>query len=164
MTFDTVIRNGTVVDGSGRPRFEADVGIAGGAIAAVGDLGAAEAARTVDADGRVVAPGFVDMHSHSDVSMLDDPGGESKAFQGVTTEVTGNCSYTPYPAGPSGVDALRQAMGATLRSRAPWTWSTLDGWADATEARRRQPEHRAAGGPRSASGRRRRHRRQTADG
>ena len=134
MTFDTVIRDGTVVDGSGRPRFEADVGIAGGTITAVGDLGDAEAAQTVDAAGRVVAPGFVDMHSHSDVSMLDDPGAESKAFQGVTTEVTGNCSYTPYPAGPAGVEALRQAMGATLRSRAPWTWSTLDGWAEATEA------------------------------
>ena len=134
MTFDTVIRDGTVVDGSGRPRFEADVGIVGGTIAAVGDLGGAEAAQTVDAAGRVVAPGFVDMHSHSDVSMLDDPGAESKAFQGVTTEVTGNCSYTPYPAGAAGVEALRQAMGATLRSRAPWTWSTLDGWAEATEA------------------------------
>ena len=134
MPFDAVIKNGIVVDGTGKPRFTADVAIDKGKIAAVGDLSDAEAGRSIDATGQVIAPGFIDMHSHSDVTMLDDPGGESKAFQGVTTEVTGNCSYTPYPAGAAGTETLRAAMGSTLRSRAAWTWSTLDGWAETTEA------------------------------
>ena len=78
MAFDTLIRNGTVVDGTGKPRYEADLGISGGRIEAVGSLQDAEAARTIDATGHVVAPGFIDMHSHSDRSLLDDPGAESK--------------------------------------------------------------------------------------
>ena len=86
-----------VVDGSGQPRFEADVGVSRGRIEAVGRLDRAEAARVIDASGLVVAPGFIDMHSHSDVTLLDDPGGESKAHQGVTTEVTGQLQLLAIP-------------------------------------------------------------------
>ena len=82
MAFDTLILNGTVVDGTGDARYQADVGISGGRIEAIGALGHAEAARRIDATGHVVAPGFIDMHSHSDITLLDDPGGESKAHQG----------------------------------------------------------------------------------
>ena len=134
MPFDTVILNGTVVDGTGASRYEADVGISGGRIEAIGALGHAEAARRIDASGHVVAPGFIDMHSHSDVTLLEDPGGESKAYQGVTTEVTGNCSYTPFPAGKGGPQALQENIGRALIGNVKWEWNTLDDWAEAMES------------------------------
>jgi N-acyl-D-amino-acid deacylase len=133
MAFDILIVNGTVVDGTGEPRYKADVGISSGKISAIGNLGDAEAARKIDAEGHVVSPGFIDMHSHSDVTLIDDPGGESKAYQGVTTEVTGNCAYSPFPAGPAGVKKLRADMGGVLISNAEWTWSTMDEWANVIE-------------------------------
>ncbi|MSP12796.1 MAG: D-aminoacylase [Chloroflexi bacterium] len=136
MTFDTLILNGTVVDGTGRPAFAADVGIAQGRIAVIAPTGAlagSEAAQVIDASGLVVAPGFIDMHTHSDVSLLDDPGGESKAHQGVTTEVVGNCSFSPFPAGPAGGAGLQNALGSMLPSQFAWEWSDLDGWAAALE-------------------------------
>ena len=97
MQFDILIRGGTVVDGSGRPGYEADVGVSGNSIEAIGPLPEAESARVIDAAGKVVTPGFIDMHTHSDVSLVDDPGAESMAYQGVTTQVTGNCSFSPVP-------------------------------------------------------------------
>ena len=99
MPFDTLITNATVVDGTNTPRYGADVGLEDGKIAAIGQLIEAEAGRTIDASGLVLAPGFIDMHTHSDLTLLDDPGGESMAYQGVTTQVTGNCSYSPFPMG-----------------------------------------------------------------
>lgn len=130
MPFDTLILNGTIVDGTNTPRYKADLGLTGGRITAIGDLGHAEAARRIDATGHVVSPGFIDLHSHSDVTLLDDPGGESKAHQGVTTEVTGNCGYSPFPAGIGGPKALQDNLGKTLIGRVPWTWNTLDEWAE----------------------------------
>ena len=105
-----------------------------GRIEAIGDLAHVEAARRIDAMGHVVAPGFIDMHSHSDITLLDDPGGESKAHQGVTTEVTGNCSYTPWPAGKGGPEALQKNLGRTLIGNVKWEWHTLDDWANAMES------------------------------
>jgi len=131
MVFDVVICGADIVDGNGGHRLRADLGIIGDHIEAVGVLNQVEAVRRVDADGHIVAPGFIDMHSHSDVSMLDDPGGESKAYQGVTTEVTGNCSYSPFPTGRASPKILQQTLGRTLRSREKWNWTTLDGWAEA---------------------------------
>ena len=131
MQLDTLIRNGTVIDGTGGLRYQADVGLADCRIAAVGELDDAQAGRVVDAAGLVVCPGFIDMHSHSDVTLLDDPGGESKAFQGVTTEVTGNCGFSPFPIGPSGPEG---AGDPDMASIYPWNWKDLDGWADALES------------------------------
>ena len=129
MAFDTLIKNGTIIDGTGRLRYDADVGIRGGKIATIGSLGDAEAGRIVDAEGLIVAPGFIDMHSHSDMSLFDDPGGESKVHQGVTTEVTGNCSYSPFPLGPA--SAANIGMGWKFE----WgEWSDLNGWAERLEA------------------------------
>ena len=129
MAFDTLIKNGTIIDGTGRLRYDADVGIRGGKIEAIGSLEDAEAGRIVDAESLIVAPGFIDMHSHSDMSLFDDPGGESKVHQGVTTEVTGNCSYSPFPLGPA--SAANIGMGWKFE----WgEWSDLNGWAERLEA------------------------------
>ena len=94
---DTIIKNGTIVDGTGQLRYKADIGIQAGRIQTIGKLQDVSAKHLIDASTLIVAPGFIDMHSHSDMSLFDDPGGESKAFQGVTTEVTGNCSYSTFP-------------------------------------------------------------------
>ena len=133
MKFDTIIRGGTVINGDGSPGRRTDVGIAANRIAAIGDLGAAtaDAAIVIEAGGHVVCPGFIDIHTHSDVSLIDHPGGESKAYQGVTTEVTGNCGFSPFPAGPGGIEALRHGLGSNQRSRAPWNWRDLAGYAAA---------------------------------
>ena len=88
---DLIIRNGTVVDGTGAPAFRADVAVSGGKITDVGDLSQAQAAREIDAAGQVVAPGFIDIHTHADVALLARPTHEPKVMQGVTTEVFSNC-------------------------------------------------------------------------
>ncbi|MCC7010325.1 MAG: D-aminoacylase [Acidobacteria bacterium] len=87
--FDLVIRGGRVVDGTGNPWFAADVGIRDGRIAAVGNLAGETARRDIDARGLVVAPGFIDMHTHSDLPLLNDGNAESKVRQGVTLDVIG---------------------------------------------------------------------------
>ena len=130
MTFDTTIIGGTVVDGSGKARYEADVGILDGKIAAIGDLGQTETRRSIDATYHVVAPGFIDMHSHSDRTLIDDRNGESKAYQGVTTEVVGNCSYSPFPVGPLGPSVISRSH----LSKVEWTWTDHDGYAEFLES------------------------------
>ena len=134
MAFDLLIRGGTVVDGSGSPGYPADVGVSRARIEAIGALPEAEAARVIDAAGKVVTPGFIDMHTHSDVSLVDDPGAESMAYQGVTTQVTGNCSFSPFPTGKGGPEELRRHLGGLLISNAGWTWDTLDDWARGLES------------------------------
>ena len=90
--YDLVIRNGHVIDGTGSPWYAADVAIRGGKIAAIGNLAGAQARRTIDARGMVVAPGFIDMLGQSELTMLVNPHLPSKVFQGITTEVTGEGS------------------------------------------------------------------------
>ena len=88
-SYDLLIRNGRVLDGTGNPWFPADVAVRDGRIAAVGRLSSAQAARVVDAAGKYVAPGFIDIHSHADGSLSSDPRAESVIRQGVTTIVVG---------------------------------------------------------------------------
>jgi N-acyl-D-aspartate/D-glutamate deacylase len=94
---DIMIRGGTVIDGSGRPGFGADVGIQGDRIVAVGGLDDARAERVVDATALTVTPGFIDLHTHSDVSLLANPAAESQVHQGVTLEAVGNCGHSAAP-------------------------------------------------------------------
>lgn len=89
LPFDIVIRNGHILDGTGSPWYSGDVGIRDGRIAAIGNLANASAVRTIDAGGRVVAPGFIDMLGQSELSILVDPRAPSKIYQGITTEITG---------------------------------------------------------------------------
>ena len=88
-SFDLLIRNGRIVDGTGSPWYAGDVGIRDGRIAAIGRLEGAKAKRTVDAAGKVVAPGFIDMLGQSEIAILANPSLPSKIFQGITTEITG---------------------------------------------------------------------------
>jgi dihydroorotase/N-acyl-D-amino-acid deacylase len=119
--YDIRIINGEVIDGTGKARFRADVGIRGDAIAAVGDLSKASAKQTIDARGQVVTPGFIDLLGHSEGSVLIDPRLEGKVRQGVTTEVTGE-GHSPGP--------IDDAMAAEMnRTRPPGfpevTWRSL---------------------------------------
>ncbi len=91
--FDTVVRGGRLVDGEGAAARRADLGITGDRIAAVGDLAGAESRLELDAAGLVTAPGFIDIHSHSDFTLLIDPRAHSQILQGVTTELIGNCGH-----------------------------------------------------------------------
>jgi len=89
ISFDLIIRNGHIIDGTGSPWYSGDIGIRNGRIAAIGFLGAAQARRTIDAHGMVVAPGFIDMLGQSELTILVNPHLPSKIFQGITTEFTG---------------------------------------------------------------------------
>ncbi|MFQ6075509.1 MAG: amidohydrolase family protein [Candidatus Bathyarchaeia archaeon] len=97
MSFDILIRDGRVVDGTGNPWFRADVGIKEGKIAAVGHLGSAKADRVIEASGLIVCPGFIDIHNHSDTTPLTNRNCESFVRQGVTTQVIGNCGTSAAP-------------------------------------------------------------------
>ena len=96
---DVLLRGGTVVDGTGAPRYTADVAISGGRIAAIGELSGRTAARVVDLNGLAIAPGFIDVHTHDDRLLLVAPGMAPKVSQGVTTVVVGNCGISLAPLG-----------------------------------------------------------------
>ena len=96
--YDLVIRGGKIVDGTGNPWFAGDVGIRNGRIVAVGRLRNATASRVIDATGRVVAPGFIDLHTHSDISLLADGTAQSKVRQGVTLDIMGESTSVAPPA------------------------------------------------------------------
>jgi N-acyl-D-amino-acid deacylase len=104
MKLDLLIRNATVIDGTRAPRFQADIGIAGGRIQAIGDLSNERAKEEVDASGKIAAPGFIDAHTHDDRLMLSSPDMAPKVSQGVTTVVAGNCGISLAPA-PHGMSA-----------------------------------------------------------
>lgn len=97
MPFDVVIRNGRVLDGTGMPWSVRDVGIRKGKIVRLGDVGRGKAALEIDASGKYVAPGFIDIHTHSDIGLLVENTAEAAVRQGVTTQVIGNCGDSPAP-------------------------------------------------------------------
>ena len=78
----------------------------------------------IDASGRVVAPGFIDVHTHSDFTLLSAPGADSKVRQGITTEVVGNCGFSPAPVRPQTLELLKEYTGF-LNPRLPWNWQSL---------------------------------------
>jgi N-acyl-D-amino-acid deacylase len=133
---DTLIRNGRLVDGSGNPWRRADVGVRDGRIAAVGLLGEATANATIDASGKVVAPGFIDIHSHSDFVLADPEHGEVLApflGQGITTLVTGNCGYSPAPVNPATRSELESYTAFLRGANLPDAWLSFGQYLDYIE-------------------------------
>ncbi len=124
MVYETIIKNGVVVDGTGNPWFKADVGISQRKIAHVGELTKARAKRIIEARGLVVSPGFIDIHTHSDLSLLINPRAESKIRQGVTTELIGNCGTSPAPVRKETLRFLKDEWGAEAKA-VKWNWSSF---------------------------------------
>jgi N-acyl-D-aspartate/D-glutamate deacylase len=136
MSYDLVIKNGTVIDGSGLPRYRADVGVKDGKIARIGRI-SAPAEETIDAEGHVVTPGFVDGHTHMDAQIFWDQLGSCSCYHGVTSVVMGNCGFTLAPCRDSEVDFVfrnleraediaREAMLAGI----DWRWETFPEFLD----------------------------------
>jgi N-acyl-D-amino-acid deacylase len=126
---DILIRGGTVIDGTGRPARRADVAISGNRIEAIDLLAGASAARVIDATGHVVAPGFVDMHSHADFVLPGLPTADSKVHQGFTLEVVGNCGASPAPLSPARRQDVIDTSALTLPALA-WDWTSLRSYLD----------------------------------
>lgn len=131
MAHDLVIRGGTVVDGSGAQRFTADVGIKDGMIAEVGRITSA-ASRTIDADGLIVSPGFIDGHTHMDAQVAWDPLGSCSCWHGVTSVVMSNCGFALAPCKPEDRDLYARCLSAVedipteaMAAGIDWTWETF---------------------------------------
>jgi N-acyl-D-aspartate/D-glutamate deacylase len=131
MALDTVIRGGTVVDGSGKPRFTGDIGIKDGRIAEIGKV-TTQAARTLDADGLIVSPGFIDGHTHMDAQVAWDPIGTCSCWHGVTSVVMSNCGFALAPCKPEDRDWYARCLSAVedipteaMAAGIDWTWETF---------------------------------------
>ena len=118
--FDTIVKNGLVYDGNGGSPIKADVGIKGGKITAIGDLGDS-AYQLVDAEGLAVSPGFVDIHTHTDTKLLVCPQGDSRIYQGITSDIGGNCGGSPFPRGKEYAASLKDKPASERRE-----WVELD--------------------------------------
>ncbi|MBL8384494.1 MAG: amidohydrolase family protein [Burkholderiales bacterium] len=147
MALDLLIRGGTVVDGSGGARYAADVGVQGGRIVEVGRITAA-AARTVDADGLIVAPGFIDGHTHMDAQVMWDPLGSCSCYHGVTTVVMSNCGFTLAPCRPADrqwvadcLSYVEDIPGAAMAAGIDWTWESFAEYLAAVERRPKALNH-----------------------
>jgi len=139
MQYDLIIKNGTVVDGSGMPRVRADVGISHGKIATIGKI-RDRAKEVIDAEGHVVAPGFIDAHTHMDAQVFWDPLGTCSCWHGITSVVMGNCGFSLAPCGEKdkllvmrnlerAEDIAPEAMEAGIK----WSWTTFPEYLDVVD-------------------------------
>jgi len=142
MRHDVVVRNGTLIDGTGAPARRADVAVSGGRIAAVGE-GLGSARRTIDADGLVVAPGFIDPHTHYDAQICWDGATTPSSWHGVTTVVMGNCGVGIAPCRPEAREvAMRDLVNVeaipfeVLNAGITWDWETFPQYMDAAAKRK----------------------------
>jgi N-acyl-D-amino-acid deacylase len=108
--FDLIIRSGTVIDGTGTNGYKADIAIKDNNIIAIGELPVNSAGTEIQADGKIVSPGFIDIHTHTDFSLLINPKAESKIYQGVTTEIGGNCGGSIAPIGENSIKSEREFL------------------------------------------------------
>ena len=118
-SFDLVIKNAWIVDGTGAPAWKGDLGTKEDLISAIGRIDSGQGARVLEAEGLCVSPGFIDIHSHSDFSILSCPLGESRVFQGITTELTGNCGDSAAPL--AGTEKQLRAVAEELGYPVSWT-------------------------------------------
>lgn len=141
MAYDVVIKNGTVIDGSGRTPYRADMAIQGDRIAEIGKVTEA-GKRTINADGHIVTPGFVDIHTHLDAQIWWDPVASSSCWHGVTSVVMGNCGVTFAPCKPGDREYLAHLMESvedipaqSIMAGMPWQWETYGEYLKALDAR-----------------------------
>ncbi len=140
MSYDLVIKNGVVVDGSGLPRYRADVGVRHGRVTAIGRL-RERAREVIDADGQVVAPGFVDGHTHMDAQVFWDPLGTCSCWHGVTSVVMGNCGFTLAPCAAAdrhlvmrNLERAEDISAAAMDAGIDWRWTTFPEFLDCVAA------------------------------
>jgi len=134
--YDLLIRGGSVIDGTGGPARRADVAVRDGRIASVAADVKGAAARVIEAEGLVVAPGFIDVHSHDDAAVIANPGVDFKVMQGVTTDIVGNCGVGLAPAGEVFQTFLQAGLSNVLGSVPEITWRTFGEYMDAVEEAR----------------------------
>ena len=140
MEYDLVIKGGTIVDGLQRPRYRADVGVIGGRIATIGSIKAAHGARVLDASGMIVAPGFIDCHTHYDAQIQWDPWCTISGWHGVTSVLVGNCGFGFAPCPPELRERFmlmmerNEAIAAVAMQKGMlWDWETFPEWMDSLD-------------------------------
>ncbi|MCS5557123.1 MAG: amidohydrolase family protein, partial [Arenicellales bacterium] len=136
MGLDLAIKNGTIVDGSGAPRFRADIGIQDGQIVEIGRIRSG-AKQVIDAEGRVVSPGFIDGHTHMDAQVAWDPLGSCSCWHGVTSVIMGNCGFALAPCQPDQREWIARCLEAVedipteaMMAGINWTWKTFPEYLD----------------------------------
>ena len=138
--FDTLIKGGTVVDGLRVPRYRADVGIKDGRIAQIGGIKNGDAGKVIDASGLIVAPGFIDLHTHYDAQIQWDPYCTISGWHGVTSVALGNCGFGFAPVRPGERDRAMLMMSrneaiplGAMQEAMLWDWVTFPEWMDSLE-------------------------------
>ena len=138
--FETVITGGTIIDGLRTPRFTADIGIKGGRVAYIGRLQPHEGDEVIDASGLIVAPGFVDVHTHYDGQIFWDPYCTMSGWHGITSVVVGNCGFSFAPVRPEMRDRAMLMLSRTeaieleaLQAGMPWDWVTFPEYLDSLD-------------------------------
>src|ERR671919_1288639 len=141
MAYDLLVKNGRIVDGSGMPSFHGDVAVSGGKIVELGRL-VGPAKRVIDADGNVVAPGFIDNHCHYDAQVTWDPLCTYSCYHGATTVIIGNCSLALAPVKPDAREKLAGMLSYVeaipmdvLQAGVPWSWESFPEYMRAIGAR-----------------------------
>lgn len=131
----TVLANGKILDGCGNPWFWGDLAIEAGRVAAIRPRGTLRGDEIIDVDGRYVAPGFLDVHTHSDLSLLVNRRAESAIRQGATTHIVGNCGMSPAPASDAYLGDLQSLWGPiSCQPEVTWEWRTFDGYLEALQS------------------------------
>src|ERR671923_730330 len=139
MSYDLVVKNGTVIDGSGMPRYRADVGVRHGRIVSIGRI-RERAREVIDADGQVVTPGFIDGHTHMDAQIFWDPLGTCSCWHGITTVVMGNCGFTLAPCADKdkhlvmrNLERAEDISADAMNVGIEWSWTTFREYLDTLE-------------------------------